>query len=282
MTVNDQLTEKQTAQPPIPPPTAAAGSVVGNSPCGAAGRFCSRTNSHGTHQRYADDTTPSHNPPTMSETQRPREASARRSPAARESPYPRENYFASIDDEYDTEREPLDETRNDHHLQTLDRGTSKDEWIVATLQKGQATMLCPYALNESPDTEWALHESNGEVVLGDPSEYPPPATGFVTPETDTAARKPSTSRWRYNPEHGYLVFGGIPRDQSREDFLAFVEERIDAIEADPLEGERDAALELAGDLKSRGDRSDSDICELIVQKLLSNESICEFVASGNY
>jgi len=146
----------------------------------------------------------------MSETQRTREASTRRSPGARESPYPRENYFASVDDEYDPEREPLDDTRNDHHLRTLDRGTSKDEWIVATLQKGQATMLCPYALNESPDAEWALHDENGEVVLSDPSEYPPPASGFVTPETDTAARKPSTSQWRFNPDHGYLVFGGIP------------------------------------------------------------------------
>jgi len=107
----------------------------------------------------------------MSETQRTREASTRRSPGARESPYPRENYFASVDDEYDPEREPLDDTRNDHHLRTLDRGTSKDEWIVATLQKGQATMLCPYALNESPDAEWALHDENGEVVLSDPSEY---------------------------------------------------------------------------------------------------------------
>jgi len=126
-------------------------------------------------------------------------------------------------------------------------GRAKDEWIVATLQKGQATMLCPYALNESPDAEWALHDENGEVVLSDPSEYPPPASGFVTPETDTAARKPSTSQWRFNPDHGYLVFGGIPRDQCREEFLAFVEELLDAIEAEPLEGERDAALELAAD-----------------------------------
>jgi len=218
----------------------------------------------------------------MSETQRGREASTPRSPSARESPYPRENYFASVDDEYDPEREPLDDERNDHHLQTLDRGTSKDEWIVGTLQKGQATMLCPYALNESPDAEWALHETTGEVVLTDPSEYPPPASGFVTPETDTAARKPSTSQWRVNPEHGYLVFGGIPRDQPAEEFLAFVEELIAAIEAEPLAGERDAALELAEDLKTRGDRSDSDICELIVRKLLSNESVREFVAAGNY
>jgi len=117
----------------------------------------------------------------MSETQRTR-GHRRRSPGARESPYPRENYFASVDDEYDRAREPLDDTRNDHHLRTLDRGTSKDEWIVATLQKGQATMLCPYALNESPDAEWALHDENGEVVLSDPSEYPPPASGFVTPD----------------------------------------------------------------------------------------------------
>jgi hypothetical protein len=218
----------------------------------------------------------------MSETQRSREASTRRSPGARESPYPRENYFASVSNEYDPEREPLDDERNDHHLQSLDRGTSKDEWIVATLQKGQATMLCPYALNESPDAEWALHEETGEVELSDPSEYPPPASGFVTPETDTAARKPSTSRWRFNPEHGYLVFGGIPRDQSREDFLAFVEELLDAIEADPLEAEREAALELASELKTRGDRSDSAICELIVRKLLGNESLREFVDAGNY
>jgi len=104
----------------------------------------------------------------------------------------------------------------------------------------------------------------------------------VTPETDTAARKPSTSQWRFNPDHGYLVFGGIPRDQCREEFLAFVEELLDAIEAEPLEGERDAALELAADLKSRGDRPDSDICELIVRKLLGSESLREFVATGNY
>lgn len=246
------------------------------------GRLCSRKNSHGTHQRDAGGLDAAAQPPYMSETQRTREASTRRSPGARESPYPRENYFASVDDEYDPEREPLDDTRNDHHLRTLDRGTSKDEWIVATLQKGQATMLCPYALNESPDAEWALHDENGEVVLSDPSEYPPPSSGFVTPETDTAARKPSTSQWRFNPDHGYLVFGGIPRDQCREEFLAFVEELLDAIEAEPLEGERDAALELAADLKSRGDRPDSDICELIVRKLLGSESLREFVATGNY
>lgn len=100
----------------------------------------------------------------MSKTQRTREVSTRRSPGTRESAYPRENYFVSVNDEYDPEREPLDDARNDHHLQTLDRDTSKDEWIVATLQKRQATMLCPYALNESLDAEWALHEQNGEVV----------------------------------------------------------------------------------------------------------------------
>lgn len=218
----------------------------------------------------------------MSETQRSREASARRSPGTQQSPYPRTNYFASVDSEYDPEREPLDDERNDHHLRNVDRGTSKDEWIVATLQKGQATMLCPYVLNESPDEEWALHDETGEVELSDPSVYPPPASGFVTPETDTAARKPSTSRWRVTPEHGYLVFGGIPRDQPTDQFLAFVEELIAAIEAEPLDSERDAALELAAELKERGDRSDSDICELIVRKLLGTESLREFVASGNY
>ena len=235
----------------------------------------------------------------MSETQRSGEASTRRSPGARESPYPRENYFASVDEEYDPDREPLDDTRNDHHLQTLDRGTSKDEWIVATLQRGLTEMLCPYALNETPnrgveplfaylfDDETiehdpdSLHRERGEVELPDPSEYPPQAR-HGAPETDTAARKPSTSRWRFNPEHGYLVFGGIPRDQSREDFLAFVEELLDAIEADPLEAEREAALELASELKTRGDRSDSAICELIVRKLLGNESLREFVDAGNY
>ena len=218
----------------------------------------------------------------MSETQRSREASTRRSTGVRESPYLRTNFFASPDDEYDLEREPLDDERNDHHLRGLDRGTSKDEWIVATLQRGQATMLCPYALNESPDADWALHEANGEVVLSDPSEYPPPASGFRTPQTETAARKPSTSRWRVNPEHGYLVFGGVPRDQPKAEFLAFVEELIAAVEAEPLSDERDAALELAEELKTRGDRSDSDICELLVEKLLGNESLREFVAAGNY
>jgi len=174
------------------------------------GRLCSRTNSHGTHQRDAGGVDAAAQPPTCPKHNALERHRHVRSPGARESPYPRENYFASVDEEYDPDREPLDETRNDHHLRTLDRGTSKDEWIVATLQKGQATMLCPYALNESPDAEWALHDENGEVVLSDPSEYPPPASGFVTPETDTAARKPSTSQWRFNPDHGYLVFGGIP------------------------------------------------------------------------
>ncbi|WP_066418820.1 hypothetical protein [Halorubrum aethiopicum] len=218
----------------------------------------------------------------MSETQRTGETSSRRPPGTRESPYPRENYFASVEEEYDPEREPLDETRNDHHLQGLDRGTSKDEWIVATLQKGQATMLCPYALNEPPDAEWALHDANREVVLSDPSEYPPPASGFVTPETETAARKPSTSRWRFNPDHGYLVFGGIPRDLPADAFESFVEELIAAIETEVLDDECDAALELAAELKARGDRSDSAICELIVRKILGNDSIREFVATGNY
>jgi len=106
----------------------------------------------------------------MSETQRTREASTRRSPGARESPYPRENYFASVDDEYDPEREPLDDTRNDHHLRTLSiAGRAKTSGSSRRSRKGQATMLCPYALNESPDAEWALHDENGEVVLSDPS-----------------------------------------------------------------------------------------------------------------
>lgn len=235
----------------------------------------------------------------MSETQRTRESSTRRSPGARDSPYPRENYFASVTEEYDPEREPLDETRNDHHLQALDRGTSKDEWIVATLQRGLTEMLCPYALNESPNRgveplfaylfeeetvehdPRSLHHDCEEVELPGPSVYPPQARHGAS-ETDTAARKPSTSRWRVNPEHGYLVFGGIPRDQPTEEFLAFVDELIEAIETDPLDSECEAALELARELKTRGDRSDSDICELIVQKLLGSDSICEFVATGNY
>jgi len=223
------------------------------------GRLCSRTNSHGTHQRDAGGLDAAAQPPYMSETQRQRgEASTRRSPGARESPYPRENYFSRAS----TTSTTRSASRSTTHATITTSGRSiagraKTSGSSRRSRKGRRRCLCPYALNESPDAEWALHDENGEVVLSDPSpsEYPPPASGFVTPERPT---RPPGSRRRvsggFNPDHGYLVFGGIPRDQCREEFLAFVEELLDAIEAEPLEGERDAALELAADLKSRGDR----------------------------
>jgi len=104
----------------------------------------------------------------------------------------------------------------------------------------------------------------------------------VTPETDTGRPEAVDESVAVQPRPRLSRVRRDSRDQCREEFLAFVEELLDAIEAEPLEGERDAALELAADLWSRGDRPDSDICELIVRKLLGSESLREFVATGNY
>lgn len=194
----------------------------------------------------------------------------RETSGGRESPYPRDNYFASVDGEYDTEREITEPPKHkyDHSDHSQKRGITKDEWIVRSLQHDRATFLCPIALHDDPEDELNLHDVNQEVVLSDPAVYPPDERSMIE-QTDAQLKSPSTHRWRVNEEHGYIVFGGVVKDVPRPQLLAFIDEIVAAIHAEPLDREIGAAKDLADELKRTGDFRDVDILSQVVAQLLN-------------
>ncbi|WP_418280821.1 hypothetical protein [Halorubrum sp. DTA98] len=247
----------------------------------------------------------------MTQVQTRRETSPTGGSTPRESPYPRENYFASVDGAYDFERETLDESTHLHV--DLERGTSKDEWILKQLWSDRATMLCPFAMFEEPDRggsvaelfawlhaetvaeraevdgePWAvvddaelygghtgaLHRENRQVVLTAPSEYTPPSPYLGD---DDAA---PSAEWRVNPEHGYLVLGGVARDLSKEELLGSFEEIVDGIETDPLDREIADARRLVRQLKTTGGYRDIDILTYVIGRLTAGESVAESSLAG--
>jgi hypothetical protein len=150
-------------------------------------------------------------------------------------------------------------------------------------------MLCPITLHEDPnrcpyDCEAYLeegdcdhesynpHDENRSVELSDPEVYPPTPTTRASPRSDAAKKSPSTSRWRVNEEYGYIVFGGVIKDEPKEDLLEFVDEMIAAMSCEPLDREIREAKNLAEELKTSGDHRDVDILRRVVKKILGGMS----------
>lgn len=220
---------------------------------------------------------------SQTQTREPGETSSQREDQS--SPYPRDNYFASISGEYDTDREPRDPTTHEHGKDAFQSDDDKNEWIARSILSDDATMLCPITLHEDPDhcphecetyleegecehESLNLHVENESVELTEPEVYPPSKGNSYTPDTPQQKKVSSNSQWRVNEEHGYLVFGGVIQDRPEDELLEAVDDAILSMDATFLASEVEEARELARRLKRGGDHRDVDIMRKVISKLI--------------
>jgi len=143
----------------------------------------------------------------------------------------RTNFTAPRSNEYDPDREPLDDSRPEHSRETASSsGSNKDEWIALGILLDGATRYC-YNCEEERDVETEL----------DMRELCPrecEGRRDVTPAT--------ALKWTCDV-CGYQSHGGILEDRPIPEFLDVVDEVLDAIGGVPSSRRR----ELRGEALSR-------------------------------
>jgi len=156
----------------------------------------------------------------------------------------RTNFTRAGSNEYDPDREPLDDSRPEHSSETASSsGSNKDEWIALGILLDGATRYC-YNCEEERDVETEL----------DMRELAPrecEGRRDVTPAT--------ALKWTC-PECGYQSLGGVLADRSIPEFLDVVDEVLDAIGGVPDTRRR----ELRGEALSRKRRGVDDRANLTV------------------
>ncbi|MFC4553528.1 MULTISPECIES: hypothetical protein [Halorussus] len=163
------------------------------------------------------------------------------------SPFTRENWWGNTET---TDRET-------GHAELP--GTSIEEYKAHTILRSGAHLLCPEC----------MHHHKRTSVLSDPSEYVPKEveTSFGTVELHVLRHR---RRVCPHEECGYVSFGGVVADRPAAEFMALVDEVLDALDIPP---NRERKLRSdAKARKNRGRQHDTDIMEAFVHDLLNPES----------
>ncbi|WP_440767497.1 hypothetical protein [Natronorubrum sp. DTA7] len=186
------------------------------------------------------------------------ESTDRRSPEnAQYSPYNWHEEDTDEDDEGDSETE-----MQSGHTETS--GTTKEGSLSRlVLKQTSDRIIDPIALNAPP--EEGMHEYEGQVIdLTDEEVYPPTRRSLYTEQTHMQKKAPSTKAWRYS-EVGHVTFGGIIPDRSKRElretidlFFALVTTRLPSSTKDQIREE-------AMDLKSDGDKHDTEIMRKVAR-----------------
>lgn len=209
----------------------------------------------------------------------------------------RENFWDHDEQEYDDSSEeetPTGPRRTDvgrdwGNRHSFVRGRTKAEYVAHSLLKRNATVLCPFTLHAPPNRGQeplfeflfgdgdpdldhdpdALHTEREPVELSDPQLHIPKSfpDGFA-PEESGQYRL----RRRFNPEYGYVSFGGKIANRPTDEFMEVVDSLLDwvvaqddnGVERDDVEGVRDGAF----NMKIGGDLEDVDIMERVIEDLL--------------
>jgi len=195
----------------------------------------------------------------------------------------RVNIFDSQAGEFDTGREPKDETkpshddgdtetpsiddmlgRGDTHTQV--QGVNRDAWVAGSILRGYGNppIFCPEC--------W--HEYETGVELSDPEHYLPRVEidHEFDPETLEDSReitKRDHRKHRDCPECGCVSFGGVLGDRGADEFREVVEYVLDAVDELVL-SRRERLVDAAMARKHEGE-SDTSNMEQLVRELRTDE-----------
>lgn len=127
------------------------------------------------------------------------------------------------------------------------------EWSASN---ADGRMACPYAMSDPDDMD--IHDEEQTVILSDPCLYVPID---ATHGTDFGVER---HRRRYNPEHGYITFGGPLLELPTRDFLDLVEHVVDDLVAEFVRDDEKQLIE-SYVRRQKGTTSDevilANICE---------------------
>ncbi|NUC74956.1 hypothetical protein HTZ84_22080 [Haloterrigena sp. SYSU A558-1] len=196
----------------------------------------------------------------------------------------RVNIYDSQTGEFDTERDPKDETKPTHDepdepdLPTVDemlgrgethgqvQGVNRDAWVAGSILRsyGNPPIFCPEC--------WYEFEAKSE--LSDPEHYVPRVEVDHEFDTESLAHSLEISkndhrRHRHCPECDAVSFGGVLGDRDTEAFEEVVDIVLDAVDEMVLSRRR-MLIERALERKAEG-MSDESNMEHVVRELRTSD-----------